>query len=179
MRELRFHDLLQPMYFATTVDTSATSPVLDAHHRAKWTDRARAPLVKITSSCLFVDSGPNSMSPTALSSCRFSILASCSKVMTSSRTRSLCCFGSWVRRSLDVVANALDQESLLGAACPWVGWRVVSSMCDGLTSGSHWDLTPASQSAASSSSKPQSCQGSSFTGANADSAATPSLSPAP
>ena len=36
---------------------------------------------------------------------------------------SLCCFGSWVRRSLDVVANALDQESLLGAACPRVGWE--------------------------------------------------------
>ena len=35
VRDLRFHDLLQPMYFATTVDTSATSPVLDAHHRAK------------------------------------------------------------------------------------------------------------------------------------------------
>ena len=92
---------------------------------------------------------------------------------------SLCCFGSWVRRSLDVAASALDQESLLGAACPRVGWRAVSSMCDGLTSGSHWDLTPASQSAASSSSKPQSCQGSSFTGAPADGAATPSLSPAP
>ena len=49
--KFRFHDILQPTYFATIVDTSAISPVHDAHHRAKWTDRARAPLVKIASSC--------------------------------------------------------------------------------------------------------------------------------
>ena len=155
------------MYFATIVDRSTTSTVLDAHKKVTWTDRARAPLVKITSCCFLeiLDQIHVTHCSVQLPILDLGLLLKCDDIVQDSY---LCCFGSWVRRISDVVANALGQECLLGAACPRVGWRAVSSVCDGLTSGSHWDLTPASHSAASSSSKPQSCQGSSFYGASAD-----------
>ena len=123
VRELRFHDLLQPMYFATTVDTSSDfsrprcspqgqvngsrscSSGQDYKFLPFWRFWTKFHVTHCSVQLPILDPG---------------LLLKGDDIVQDS---SLCCFRSWVRRSLDVVANALDQESLLGAACPWVGWR--------------------------------------------------------
>ena len=101
-----------PKYATSIWSTPASFPVLDASPKAKWTNHAPTPPLTIT---LRFWSMPKPH--IALSTSPFSILASGTKMMTSSKTHiSLCRSG--VRHSLDMASTTRGRKGPLGATCP-------------------------------------------------------------